>query len=246
MRLKNKKALITGGSEGIGFACAKRFLNEGAEVFITGRSEEKLKKAKQELKAVHTCAADVSDLKAIDRAYKQFHEVCGKCDILIANAGVSLESPFGSTSEADFDRLFAINVKGVFFTVQKALPYLNDGASIVLIASLAAQQGLKNYSLYAATKAAVISLSQSFSAELLSRKIRVNSISPGVTRTTILEKAGLSKEAQDKWTAMIPMKRLADPSEIATVALFLASDDSSYMTATDLVVDGGIAGISPL
>jgi NAD(P)-dependent dehydrogenase (short-subunit alcohol dehydrogenase family) len=247
LRLKGKNGLITGGSQGIGLAIAKCFHREGATVSIVGRSLEKLKKAQESLgEKAFVFPADITKITDLDRLYSQSHEKTGKLDILVANAGIAQETPLVNTTEADFDLILSANLKGVFFTVQRALPYLNEGASIILIASLAAKQGVKNFSVYAASKAAVISLAQSFAAELLPKKIRVNSISPGVVRTTILESAGLTEEALETWTKAIPMHRIAMPAEIGEVAVFLASQESSYITATDIAADGGVSGISPL
>lgn len=247
MRLKGKTALITGGSQGIGLAIAQVFIREGARVVLVGRSLEKLQQAQKILgEEASIVSADVAKTADLDRVYRHCQETVGRLDILVANAGISQCTPLTSTTEADFDRLIAANLKGVFFTVQKALPYLNEGGSLVLISSLAAKQAVKNFSVYSASKAGVTSLAQSFAAELVERKIRVNSISPGVVYTPILENAGLSEESLQNWAKVIPMSRVAQAKEIAEVALFLASDQSSYITAADLAVDGGISGISPL
>lgn len=246
MILTSKKALVTGGSQGIGQAIAQRFIEEGAQVAIVGRSLEKLQATQQKMgKNLFPFAADVSQIKELDHLYQECHQKIGKLDILVANAGISQTTPLASTTEEEFDRLIATNVKGVFFTVQRALPYLNEGASIILISSLAGKQGVKNFSVYAATKAAVISLACSFAAELTEQKIRVNSISPGVIHTPILDEIGLTEEALQKWFKSIPLRCLGEPCEVANAALFLASDQSRYITATDIAVDGGVSGISP-
>ena len=151
-----------------------------------------------------------------------------------------------TTTPTDFEKLMAANVKGVFFTIQNAMPLLNEGSSVILIASLAGKQGVKSFSAYAATKAAVISLAKSFAAELVEQKIRVNSISPGVVRTKIMEGAGISEADLNSWANIIPMKRFGQPDEIASAALFLASDESNYVTASDIAVDGGVSGIGVL
>lgn len=242
MRLKDKKALITGGSEGIGLAIAQAFVKEGAKVIITGRSLSKLQKAEKAIgSGVTVIAADVTNVGELDRMY----EKTGLLDIVVANAGASQATPLSATSEEDFDRLVSTNLKGVFFTVQRALPFLRAGSSVILLASLAGRAGTRNFSVYCATKAGVISFAQSFAAELVEKKVRVNSISPGVVRTPILESAGISESTLQTWTKAIPMHRFAQPKEIADVALFLASDESSYMTAADLAVDGGVSGICP-
>lgn len=247
MILKSKKALVTGGSQGIGQAIAQRFMEEGAQVAIVGRSVEKLKAAQEKMgQNIFPFVADVTQIKDLDRLYVEYHQRLEKLDILVVNAGISQATPLVNATEEDFDRLIATNLKGVFFTVQRALPYLNEGASIILIASLAGKQGVKNFSIYAATKAAVISLACSFAAELLDQKIRVNSISPGVIHTSILDEIGLTDENLQSWSNSIPMHRLGKPHEIANAALFLASDQSRYVTATDIAVDGGVSGISPL
>lgn len=247
MRLKGKAAFITGGSEGIGFAIAQAFINEGASVAIMGRSIEKLRKAQAELGSQCSIfSGDVLQIHDLQRVYNKYQEKCSKLDIVVANAGISLSTPMKTTTPTDFEKLMSANVKGVFFTIQHALPLLNEGSSIILIASLAGKQGVKSFSAYAATKAAVISLAKSFAAELVEQKIRVNSISPGVVRTKIMEGAGISEADLNSWANIIPMKRFARPEEIAAAALFLASDESSYITASDIAVDGGVSGIGIL
>ena len=241
MRLKEKKALVTGGSEGIGFAIAQAFVKEGAQVIIASRSQEKLRKAEKEISGVRGIAADVANIADLDRLY----EKAGLLDIIVANAGVSQATPLASMTEEDFDRIISINLKGVFFTVQRALPYLRPGSSVILISSLAGHLGIKDFSAYCASKAGVVSLAQSFAAELAEKNIRVNSISPGVVKTPILESAGLPKATLKTWSDAIPMHRFAEPKEIASAALFLASDESSFMTAADLALDGGVSGICP-
>lgn len=244
MLLKGKRALITGGSEGIGLAIADAFLKEGAQLVIAGRSQEKLVKAQAELgNDVQIYSADVAKIDDLDRMY----DACcqkSKLDIIVAAAGISASKSLEESTEEDFDQIISINLKGVFFTVQRALPYLNEGASIILISSLAGKKGAPNYSVYCASKAGVISLAQSFAGELTSRKIRVNTISPGVIDTKILDKIGLTAETKQIWASKIPMKRFGVPQEIADAAVFLASNHSSYITATDIAVDGGLSGIN--
>lgn len=247
MILKNKNALITGGSQGIGLAIARAFVKEGAKVAIAGRSLEKLQEARKKIEGdVLIFPADVTKVDDLKHLFSQCHEEMGNLDILIANAGTSQATPLANATEEDVDLLISTNIKGVFFTVQCALPYFNEGGSIILMASLAGKAGVKNFSIYTASKAAVISLAQSFAAELVTKKIRVNSISPGLVRTTIFENPGFSEEMLEKWIKDIPMHRMATPSEVANVALFLVSDQSSYVTATDIAVDGGVSGICSL
>lgn len=247
MKLKKKLAIITGGSSGIGYAVAELFLREGAKVVITGRDQNKINIVQNKLGSNALCIkADVTQMLAMEELYRtvksHFNQ---KIDILVANAGIVRPTPINETSEEIFDKILAINIKGVFLTIQKALPYLNPGASIILVSSLAAKQGIKNFSAYCASKAAVASLAKCFAAELISENIRVNSISPGVVRTPMIERLELSEDVLAQWSTSIPMKRIASVEEIATAILFLASDEARYITASDLAVDGGISGISP-
>lgn len=247
MLLKGKKAVITGGGQGIGFAIAQAFVQEGAQVALTGRSLEKLQDAQKRLgKETFVLSTDITKLSDLDQFYRQCSDKIGQLDVIVANAGLSHKTPLATATEAEFDQIISANLKGVFLTVQRALPYLSNGASIILISSLAGKEGVKNFSAYAASKAGVVSLAKSFAAELVEKNIRVNSISPGVVWTSMFEGLNLSQDALKGWTQSIPMKRFAKPDEIAQVALFLASDKSSYITATDIAVDGGVSGISPL
>ncbi|MFI5343270.1 MAG: SDR family NAD(P)-dependent oxidoreductase [Chlamydiales bacterium] len=245
MQLIGKKALITGGSEGIGRAIAQSFLEEAATVAIVGRSLEKLQRAQTQLEIdLDIFPADVSNPSELEHVY---HAYCGqsaKLDILVASAGICLKTSLTDATEADFDRLIATNLKGVFFTVQKALPYLNEGASIILIASIDGKGGIADYSIYAASKAGIISFAKSFAAELAPKKIRVNSISPGFVDTPLIDSLGITEEEKKIWGNSAPLKRFGQPKEIADAALFLASDHSEYMTAADIAIDGGISGIS--
>lgn len=244
-QLLGKKALITGGSEGIGKAIAQCFLDQAATVAIVGRSLEKLQKAQMELEVdVDIFPADVSNVAELDQVYHQYCGNSAKLDILVANAGICTRTPLAEASESDFDRLISINLKGVFFTVQKALPYLNEGASIILIASIDGKGGTADYSVYAASKAGIISFAKSFAAELAPKKIRVNSISPGFVDTPLLASLGVTEKEKKIWANSIPLKRFGYPKEIADAALFLASDHSEYMTAADIAIDGGVSGIS--
>ncbi|PCJ01930.1 MAG: oxidoreductase [Alphaproteobacteria bacterium] len=247
-KLHNKIAVITGGTSGIGLATAKRYVEEGATVVITGRNKETLDKAVEELGAnVHGIQSDVSKLDDLDRLYSEVKEKLGHIDILFANAGVAEIASIEDSDEAFYDRQFDINVKGLFFTVQKALPLLKDGSSIILNASIVATKGFESFSVYSATKAAVRSFARSWAADLAARKIRVNAISPGPIETPIYGKFGLPQEQIEQmgasFVAQVPLARFGQASEIADAALFLASNDSSYINGVDLAVDGGIAQV---
>jgi NAD(P)-dependent dehydrogenase (short-subunit alcohol dehydrogenase family) len=244
-RLEGKVALVTGGNSGIGLASAKRLYEEGARVAISGRNQKTLDEA---VKAIgpDTLAvkADVSKVEDLDRLYAAVSKKFGKIDVLFANAGIYKFAPFQATSEALYDELFGINAKGVYFTVQKALPFLNDGASIVINTSVAGEVGVVNGSAYAATKAALRSFTRSLAAELVERKIRVNAVSPGPIETPAgFERTGLSKEDINDFVksivAQVPMKRIGQPSEVAGAVAFLASSDASFMTEAEIPVDGG-------
>jgi NAD(P)-dependent dehydrogenase (short-subunit alcohol dehydrogenase family) len=244
-RLAGKIALITGGSSGIGLATAKIFQKEGAKVVITGRNQAKLdgvvKEIGGDIFAVQSDTAKVSD---IDDLIAKIKERYGKIDVLFLNAGAGEPSPIETTTEADFDKVVNINLKGIFFTVQKAIPLLNQGASIILTCSCIHLMGQPGNSVYSATKAGVRSLARSMSAELKDRGIRVNSLSPGAIRTPMLEEfmhyTGTEKEEFTKMLN-IPLGRLGESEEIAKTALFLASDDSSYILGADIIVDGGMS-----
>ena len=243
--LKNKIAVITGGSTGIGLATAQRFIADGAQVVITGRSQEALDFAVAELGDRATgIRGDVANLDDLDRLFAEVQKQFGRVDVLFANAGIAPFVPFEAVTEDHFDRLFNINVRGLFFTVQKALPLLSENASIILNASVVAQSGLRNTSVYSATKAAVRSLGRTLAAELSPRGIRVNVVSPGLTQTPLVGKLGLSKEELDTFGTQIvqqtPLGRPGKPEEIAATAAFLASDEASYFTGADLVADGGL------
>ncbi|MFT5088873.1 MAG: NAD(P)-dependent dehydrogenase (short-subunit alcohol dehydrogenase family) [Planctomycetota bacterium] len=246
MKLNNKVAVITGGSSGIGLSIAKRFHKEGAKVVIFGRKQEALDAAVAEVGAeVLAVQGDVSKLADLERLYAETVAKHGKVDVLVANAGVAQFAPLEGSDEAHFDQLSDINFKGAFFTVQKAQPHLNDGASVVLTSSAVNQMGMPNTSVYSATKAAVRSLARTLSAELVGRGIRVNVLSPGPIETPIFGKLGLPQEALDGFAAdmteQVPLKRFGQPEEMASAALFLASEDSSYVVGIDLVADGGIS-----
>ena len=244
-KLTNKMAVVTGGSSGIGLATARRFIAEGAEVVITGRNQEALDSASSELgDRAYGIQGDVSNLDDLDSLFGQIRERFGRVDVLFANAGIAPLAPFDAVTEEQFDRLFNVNVRGLFFTVQKALPLLSDGASVILNASVVAQSGLPNTSVYSATKAAVRSLGRTLAAELASRGIRVNVVSPGFIESPFWGKVGLKQDDIDAFGAQVvqqtPLGRPGIPEEIAATATFLASDDSSFFTGADLVADGGL------
>lgn len=246
--LQGKTAVITGGSSGIGLATAKRFVAEGAFVFITGRRQAELDNAVKEIgKNVVAVKSDVSNLEDLDRLYKEVKEKRGKIDILFANAGIveTVETP--AVTPEHFDRTFNINARGVYFTVQKALPLLNDGASIILTGSVVAQKGMPIYSTYAATKAALRSYARTWAAEFGRRGIRANVISPGPIETPMIDHQFPTKEGADalreQFKAHIPLARIGLPEEVASAALFLASNQSSYITGIDLPVDGGLVSV---
>ena len=245
-RFANKVAAITGGNSGIGLATARLLRNEGAQVAITGRDDKTLRAAAAEL-GVLAIAADVGNLADLDRAYEEIGSKLGRIDVLFANAGIYKTASLAETTEEFFDEQVAINFKGVFFTVQKALPLLNDGASVVLNSSVVNVKGWAGISVYSATKAAVRSLARSLSAELIGRGIRVNAISPGATFTPIFGRLGLSDEelkaTADGILGMVPAKRFGTPEDIAHAVAYLASSDSAYVVGAELAVDGGLAQI---
>jgi NAD(P)-dependent dehydrogenase (short-subunit alcohol dehydrogenase family) len=233
----NKIAVITGASSGIGKAMAQSFDSEGAQVALFARDEAKLASV---AKTLHnpciTVPGDITSLGDIDRLYKTVNEKLGKIDILVANAGIALRAPLDQVTEAMYDSMMDTNVKGVFFTVQQALPYLNDGASIILISSMATQRGWADLSVYSAAKAAVTMLARNFSADLVHRGIRVNSISPGYTDTPMFS----DREVVANMSETVPLGRFAKPEEIAKAAMYLSSPDATYIIGIDLLVDGGV------
>jgi NAD(P)-dependent dehydrogenase (short-subunit alcohol dehydrogenase family) len=247
-KLEGKIALITGGNSGIGLATAKRFVNEGAYVFITGRREPELAAALKEIgRSVTGVQGDVSNLGDLDHLFAQIKEEKGKLDIVFANAGVAKYAPFGTITEDFYDSIFNINVKGVLFTVQKALPLMPDNSSIILNASIVASKGFASNSVYSATKAAVRSFARTWTTDLKDRRIRVNAVSPGSTDTPGLSELLASSETGQERLKMIsnsvPLGRLGTSDEIAKAVVFLASDDSSYVTGAELFVDGGFAQV---
>ena len=240
-KLDGKIAVITGGNSGIGLATAQRFVKEGAYVFITGRRQSELDKAAKQIgkTTVTGIQGDVSNLTDLDRLYDTVKGQKGRIDILFANAGIAEFAPLGSITESHFDKIFSVNVKGLLFTVQKALPLFQDGGSIILTASVGGSKGTPAFSVYDATKAAIRSFARSWTVDLKHRKIRVNAISPGPTDTPVLRR--LFEDEQMKTTLLntIPLGRMGSPDEVAKAVLFLASDDSSFMTGIELFVDGG-------
>ena len=247
-RLQGKVAVVTGGNSGIGLATAQRFVEEGAHVFITGRRQAELDMAARKIGTNATAVqGDVSKLADLDRLYAVVKKEKGRIDILFANAGAGELAPLGTISEAHFDRAFGVNVKGLLFTVQKALPLFRDGGSIILNASIAGSKGIEAFSVYSATKAAIRSFARSWTVDLKERRIRVNAISPGPIDTPGYDNLGLTgrqiEDFKKKVVNSVPLGRMGSPDEIAKAVLFLASDDSSFVSGIELFVDGGMAQI---
>jgi len=246
--LQGKIALITGGSSGIGLATAQLFVSEGASVVITGRRETELATAVAAMQGrALGIRGDVANLSDLDRLYSQVKEAHGRIDILFANAGIGEFLPLGAITEAHFDKTFATNVKGTLFSVQKALPLMPDGATIVLNASIVSIKGLPAFSVYAATKAAIRSFARGWATDLRDRRIRVNVVSPGTVPTPSYDHLGLTPDQMSGFLASqraaIPLGRVGAVSEIANAVLFLASDQSSYVNGVELFVDGGLTQI---
>jgi len=247
-KLEGKVAVITGGNSGIGLATAKQFVAQGAYIFITGRRQAELDAAVKKIgENVAGVQGDVAKLADLDRLYATVKAKKGRIDILFANAGIGELAPLGAITEEHFDKTFNTNVKGLLFTVQKALPLLPDAASIILNASIVASTGNPAFSVYSATKAAVRSFARTWILDLKERKIRVNAISPGPINTPGLDglgqTAGVGDQLKESLLASVPMGRIGTPHEIAKAVVFLASDDSSFVTGTELFVDGGAAQI---
>jgi NAD(P)-dependent dehydrogenase (short-subunit alcohol dehydrogenase family) len=245
-RLQGKVCVVTGGTSGIGLAAAKAFQTEGAAVVIVGRDQKALDEASAELGGrALAVRADITKMEDLDSLYARVRETWERIDVLFANAGIpGAFLPVEKMTSDEFDAVFATNVKGTYFTVQKAIPLLARGASVILTTSIANQLGRANVSAYAASKAAVRSLTQSFAAELVARGVRVNAISPGGTDTGIIAKRFSPEQAlavKERLKTTLPMKRLAQPEEIASVALFLASDESAMVLGEELVADGGVS-----
>ena len=247
-KLEGRIALVTGGNSGIGLATAKQFVSEGASVFITGRRKPELDSAVKEIGGnVTGIQGDVSNLADLDRLFAQIKREKGKLDIVFANAGVARYAALGAVSEELFDSIFDTNVKGLLFTVQKALPLLPEGASIILNASIVGSKGLAANSVYSATKAAVRSFARTWTTDLKARRIRVNAVSPGSIDTPGARDLLASSEVGEKRKKIIaesvPLARFGTPDEIAKAVVFLASDDASYITGIELFVDGGFAQV---
>lgn len=236
----NKVVVITGGNSGIGKAIAKTFYSQGAKVVIFGRDEVKLQDVVKECAGKITAVqGDVTKLSDLDKLYETVHKQHGKIDVLVVNAGVAAGRMIDEVDEKHFDKIMNINLKGAYFTVQKSVPFFNSNASIVMISSMACHGGWKALSVYSATKAAVSALAKSFSADLISRKIRVNSISPGFTDTPIFTDRSVIPVASE----IVPIKRFATPEEIADATVFLASNE--YIVGIDLLIDGGVSTLRP-
>ena len=247
-RFANKVAVVTGGNSGIGLAAARAYLREGAQVAITGRSDTTLKAAQKELGAeALVIKADMSRVSEIAGAMDQIKNKFGRIDALFANAGVGKFVPFEEVTEQFFDETMATNLKGVFFTVQKAAPLFSKGAAVVLNASINAHLGMPNSSVYGASKAAVVNLAKTLSADLLQRGVRVNVVSPGPIVTAIFDRMGLSEEqtrqTKEGIASQVPLKRFGHADEIAAAVLYLSSSESWYVVGTELVVDGGMIGL---
>jgi NAD(P)-dependent dehydrogenase (short-subunit alcohol dehydrogenase family) len=247
-RLKNKVAVITGGNSGIGFGIAQEFKNEGAKGVIVGRNQKTLASSVAQLGDNFIAInADVTNVADLERVFKETSEKFGKIDVIVANAGGGAVGTVATIEEADYDKTMELNLKSVYFTVQKALPYMNDGGSIILIGSNAAHRAYANFTLYGASKAAVIYFAKGFSSDLLDRKIRVNVITPGTTDTPAFEKfvpAEQIEAVKTHFASVMPTGRIGQPADIGKTAVFLASDDSSFMLGAELLVDGGMTYLS--
>lgn len=252
MRLKEKTVLVTGGSSGIGLGIIREFKNEGAKGAIVGRNQEKLDLAINELGDDFIgIAGDVTKNEDLSSIFKSYSEKFEKLDVLVVNAGGAIGigslGSIDTASEDDFDRMIGLNLKSVFFTVQKSLPYLKDGASIILVSSIAPHKGMSGLTVYSAAKAGVRSFARTFSRDLLERNIRVNVLSPGTIDTPLFENLGLPKEhyleAKKQFESLIPIKRIGSPKEMGRVASFLASNDSSFLLGEEIIADGGVTNL---
>lgn len=243
-RLEEKVALVTGGTTGIGFATARRFVEEGARVIVTGQNPERLAQAARELPGVDPVRVDAARLEDIDHLFAHVKQRYPGLDVLFLNAGVGKFSPVAETPEALFDEVMAVNFKGPYFMLQRAIPLLRDGASVLFNTSINAHMGMAGTSVYAASKASLITLARVASAELAARGIRVNALSPGPVQTPIFGKLGLPPEQLNGFTSVVRERtmvgRFGDPEEIANAALFLASPESSFLVGTEIVADGGM------
>jgi len=246
--LNGKVAVVTGGNSGIGYATAKNLAAKGATVVITGRSGERVKKAADELD-VTGIVADVADLNAIDKLVDQVKTGFGKVDILFVNAGIFAPAPVGQNSEEMFDQQMGINFKGAVFSIEKFLPVLNDGASIINLSSINAYTGMPNTAIYSASKAALTSYTRTAATELAARNIRVNSVNPGPVETPIFSKTGMPEDQLNAFAQgiqnRVPLKRFGKPEDIAHLVTFLASDEASFITGGEYNIDGGI-NINPI
>jgi NAD(P)-dependent dehydrogenase (short-subunit alcohol dehydrogenase family) len=247
-RLDGKIALITGGTSGIGLATAQRFVDEGAYVFVNGRRQSEVDAAVRQIgKNITGVQGDVSNFADLDRLYATVKQQKGRINVLFANAGLGEFVPLGAITEAHFDKTFNVNVKGLLFTVQKALPLFQDGGSIILTASTAASKGTEAFSVYSATKAAIRSFARTWTVDLKQRRIRVNAISPGPIDTpglsSLVQTDEQFKQLKTSFVATMPLGRMGSPDEVAKAVSFLASDDSSFVTGIELFVDGGHAQI---
>jgi NAD(P)-dependent dehydrogenase (short-subunit alcohol dehydrogenase family) len=244
-RFTDKVAVVTGGNSGIGLATAKEFLREGARVAITGRSDTTLRAAQKELgQDALVIKADMSRVPEITAAMAQVKQKFHRIDALFVNAGIGRFVPFEDVTEEFFDETMATNLKGAFFTVQKAIPLLSRGAAVVLNASINAHMGMPGSSVYGASKAAVVNLAKTLSADLLQHGVRVNAVSPGPVATSILDRMGLpedqTRQLKDRITDQVPLKRFGQPDEIAAAVLYLSSPESAFVVGTELVIDGGM------
>lgn len=247
-RLENKVAVITGGNSGIGLATAKLFATEGAQVIITGRNEETLSKAALEIGYnAKAFVSEVSDINNFSALYQEIQDSFGKIDVLVLNAGTSYNVPIEDFTEAMFDHISDTNYKGVFFSIQKAIPFLNDGGSVIITASTMAEKGAPNSIAYSSSKAAARAMARGFAAALAPRNIRVNAISPGLVVTPLYQRTGTPQDQIDKrldaLVNITPLKRVGELDEIAKGFLFLASEDSTFMTGAELLLDGGFRSI---